>query len=110
MISIGLFICFAIAEAILLSIFFTWNEPTKESKENLREFANEHNISINEATEHIFRVFFEAYENGLREKMQAAHQESIRQDFERWRKEREQEMNPPKPKQVVKPTKKTRSR
>ena len=110
MVSIAFFVCFAVAEAILLAVFLTWNEPNKENKKQLREFANEHDISINEATDHIFRTFFEAYENGLREQMRAAKIESIIQDFERWYKEREEELNPPKPKQVVKPIKKTRSR
>ena len=91
-------------------LFLTWCTPNKENMVKLKEYAEEHNVSLSTATDHIFSIFFEAYENGLREKMRAAQQESIRQDFERWRKEREMEMNPPKPKQIVKPIKKTRSR
>lgn len=110
MVPTSFLIWFAVVEAVTLWQIYTWNRPNKENREKIKEFAEENDISVNTATNHIIRMFFKAYENGLREKMREANEKKDSPSFEEWKKLKDQEGNPPRPKQIVKPIKKSRSR
>ena len=101
-------IWFGIMEAIILWTIFTWNRPSKENREKIREFAEEHDISISTAANRIIWIFFNAYENGLREKIREAYEKREQQSYEEWKKEHG--ISETQTKQIVKPIKKTRNR
>lgn len=106
MVPVSFVIWIAIIEAVVfIEIIYCFIKPTKELRESIRDFADEHGMSDHAAMNWILKFFFNAYENGLRGKIRIAHMEA---KYEEWKAKQDdaiiKELNKDR-KQIVKPRK-----
>ena len=109
MVPIGFVIWIAITEVMFFLLLYDFERPDKKTRENIRQFADEYNMSERAATNWILRSFFKAYEQGLREKMRENYKRN-NPTFEEWKAEQDKKFEEDlkklqEHKQIVKPRK-----
>lgn len=91
MIPIQLAIILMIIEAGIFLFIFSFKLPDKGYRVKIRQFANEHNLSMNRALNWILKQFFVRYDNGLKETLIHIHKTTM-QPFEDWDEELENQI------------------